>query len=59
MDVISKLELKGEIFKQFIGIVVNSQGLIVVVDIYKYCIFIFGEKGDFLRIFGCYGKKFG
>ncbi|XP_058965915.2 RING finger protein nhl-1-like isoform X1 [Pocillopora verrucosa] len=57
MDVISKLELKGEIPKQPIGIAVNSQGLIAVADIHKHCIFIFGEKGDFLRTLGCYGKK--
>lgn len=57
MDVISKLELKGEIPQQPIGIAVNSQGLIAVADIHKHCIFIFGEKGDFLRTLGCYGKK--
>ncbi|PFX29056.1 tripartite motif-containing protein 3-like [Stylophora pistillata] len=57
IDIVSKFDLKGDIPRQPIGIAVNSQGLIAVADIHRHCIFIFSEKGDFLRTLGCYGKN--
>ena len=57
IDVVGELDVKGEIRKQPSGIAVNGKGLIAVADIYRHCILIFSEKGDFVRKLGCYGKK--
>ena len=57
IDVVSELDLKGEIPQNPCWITVNSKGLIAVSDRERHYILIFDKKGKFVRKLGCHGEN--
>ena len=59
IDVVGELNLKGGIPEGLNWAAFNSKGTIAISDHKKHCILMFDEDGNFMRKFGCYGKRRG
>ena len=59
LNVVGKLDLRGEMLQAPTGIAVNSKGVITVADMDGHCILVFDETGKFARKLGSYGDKNG
>ena len=59
LNVVGKLDLRGEMLQAPTGIAVNSKGFIAVADYRGHCILVFDETGKFVLKLGSYGDKDG
>ena len=59
LNVIGKLDVRGEMLQGPAGIAVNSKGVIAVADRNGHCILVFDDTGKFVRKIGSYGGKDG
>ncbi|RMX48668.1 hypothetical protein pdam_00026014, partial [Pocillopora damicornis] len=59
LNVIGKLDVRGEMLQGPAGIAVNSKGVIAVADYGGHCILVFDETGKFVRKIGSYGDENG